>query len=350
VKYTWDPRVAFELASVPKAVGSQLKMAGVWHLRVLLWLCCVGQGTFDAAACAAACGTTPELCEEAVAFWAQQGVLTVEGNSTPAPASPMPVGRPEPIVEPVPDPKPPEQSAAMLSVPTVPVATGRPDRREVLQTRATDEAFAALLDMTAQKLGKVLSPADMSVYLYIYRDLKLPPEVILMIVGYAVKNGKTRLSYIEKTAINWAESGIVTMAAADKHLCHLEHCRTAWEAVCKIGRLEIARPTMAQKEAACRWIYEWKLPPEVIEEAMKYTEAKLGKPQIPYTDRLLERLHADGVTTVAAARAALEPKANKPAKKPAGRMKTATGRAPSFDLGNYEEMALRHRPQFSEEE
>ncbi len=349
MKYTWDERVAFDLAPVPKSVGNQLKLASVGQLRVLLWLCCVGQGDFNADACAAACGISPELCEEAVMFWAQRGVIAMDAPPplgkpalTSAPPSTHAVS-PSESCEPTP--------TAPISLPTVPSTAARPNRTQVLQARATDERFAFLLDTAAEKLGKMLSPADMAVYLYLYQDLKLPPEVILMIVGYAVKNGKARLSYIEKTAINWAESGIVTFAAADAHLCHLEHCRTAWETVCDIGKLTVPRPTMAQKEAACRWVYEWKLPNDVIETALRYTEEKLGKPQIPYTDRLLERLHAEGVTTAAAAKAALEPKAPaKPAKKSAGRMKTAKDRAPSFDLGNYEEMALRHRPRLPEEE
>ena len=347
MKYTWDTRVAFDLASVPKAVGHQLKLANEMQLRVLLWLCCVGQGEFDAAVCAKACGSSPALCEEAVAFWVQRGVVAVDASRDDAKPSPM--MDPTPMSEPIASPEPP--APIPVSIPQAPVVEARPDRGQVLQARATDEQFAFLLDTAAQKLGKMLSPADMAVYLYLYRDLKLPPEVILMIVGYAVKNGKARLSYIEKTAINWAESGIVTFAAADAHLCHLEHCRAAWETVCGIGKLTVPRPTMAQKEAACRWVYEWKMPAEVIEAALRYTEEKLGKHQIPYTNRLLERLYAEGVTTAAAAKEALEPKAaSKPIKKNAGRMKTANDRAPSFDLGNYEAMALRHRPQRPEED
>ncbi len=347
MKYTWDSRAAFDLASVPRAVGGQLKLANQGQLRVLLWLCCVGQGTFDAEACAAACGTSPDICEEAVQFWVQRGMITVQPYATvPPPAPAEPVASTKQSAAPAEEPP----AAPTVTLPVMPAASVRPGRQEVLAVRASDEQFAFLLDTAAAKLGKMLSPADMAVYLYIYRDLKLPPEVILLIIGYAVKNGKARLSYIEKTAIHWVEQGLTTFAAADAHLCHLERCQAAWATVCAIGKLEVARPTMAQKETACRWIYEWKLAPEVIETALRYTEEKLGKPQLSYTDKLLERLHAEGVTTAEAANKALEPAVPAPARKKAGRMKTAQGREPSFDLGNYEEMALRHRPRLPEEE
>ena len=105
MQYTWDARCAFELASLPKAAAAQMKLANALQLRVLIWLACVGQGRFDAAACAVACGETPEMCEEALHHWVQRGVVSVEGVASPtvtvtAPpaqtaATPPPVTLPE---------------------------------------------------------------------------------------------------------------------------------------------------------------------------------------------------------------------------------------------------------------
>lgn len=344
MQYTWDSRAAFEMAALPKAAAGHLKLASALHLRVLVWLCCVGQGRFEASACSVACGAAPELCEEALAYWVEQGLVVLEGMPPKALTATAPV---------LPASPPAEKEAPVsipVTLPQSPLPASRPDRQEVLHVTATDERFAFLLETAASKLGKMLSPADMAVYLYLYRDVAMPPEVILMIIGYAVKNGKARLSYIEKTALNWAEDGITTIAAADAHLCHLEHCAEAWERVCRIGNVTIDRPTVKQKETACRWVYEWQMPDEVIEAAVAYTVEKTGKLQIPYADRLLEKLHEDGVTTAAAAKEALIPKKATSKPKHAARMKTAKDRPPSFDLGEYEELALRHRPQLPTQE
>lgn len=329
MQYTWGASCAFDMASLPKAAAAQMKLASALQLRVLLWLACVGQGRFDASACAVACGGTPDLCEEALQYWAAQGLVSVQGGGAvaalpavscvTAPAQPVPVTLPE-----------------------TPAAVTRPSRTQVLEVQAGDERFAFLLETAAAKLGKVLSPADMSVYLYLYRDIGLPPEVILMVIGYAVKNGKAKLTYIEKTALGWADAGIKTIDAADKHLCYLERCETAFADLNARFSLGIERPTLSQKQAACRWIHEWELPHEVIETAVTYTVDKLGKFQASYIDRVLERLHGLGIRTADAARDELTVK--KAARKHSGRMKTATDRPPSFDLGQYEEMALRHRP------
>lgn len=331
MQYAWDARCAFELASLPKAAAAQMKLASALQLRVLIWLACIGQGRFDAAACAVACGGTPDVCEEALRYWAAQGLVTVEGVTAPTNAAVSCVAAVAAPATPVP-----------ATLPEVPAAVTRPSRTQVLDVQANDERFAFLLETAAAKLGKMLSPADMSVYLYLYRDIGLPPEVILMVIGYAVKNGKVTLSYIEKTALNWADAGIKTIDAADKHLCYLERCETAFADVNTWLSLSIERPTLSQKQAACRWIYEWEMPREVIETAVRYTLDKIGKFQASYTDRVLERLHGLDIRTAAAAKEELEHK--KAPKKHSGRMKTATDRPPSFDLGQYEEMALRHRP------
>ena len=335
MQYTWDARCAFELASLPKAAAAQMKLANALQLRVLIWLACVGQGRFDAAACAVACGETPEMCEEALHHWVQRGVVSVEGVASPT----------------VTVTAPPAQAAAApppVTLPEMPTAATRPSRSQVLEVQASDERFAFLLQTAEAKLGKSLSPADMAVYLYLYRDIGLPPEVIVMIIGYAVKNDKAKLSYIEKTALNWADAGIKTMDAADKHLCYLERCETAFAQLNERLSLGVARPTLSQKQAACRWVYDWALPSDVIETAVRYTIDKIGKFQASYTDRVLERLHALDITTVDAARAELEPK--KAAPKHSGRMKTADDRPPSFDLEQYEAMTMRHRPLAFEQE
>ncbi|MBQ3068471.1 MAG: DnaD domain protein [Clostridia bacterium] len=340
MQYTWSGACAFEMAAIPKAAAAKLKLAGPLQLRVLLWLSCAGQGQFDAARCAAACGGSPEACTEALRYWVAEGLVTVEADNVPTSLWVAP-----PKEEPTPAfvPSPTVKPSAPVLLPEAATASARPSRTEVLDVQARDERFAFLLHTASEKLGKVLSPADMAVYLHLYSGVGLPPEVILMIIGYAVKNGKARLSYIEKTALNWAEQGITTMDAADAHLCRLERAETAWKQVCEWTGSDALRPTLAQKEAASRWIHEWGFSRDIVVLAVTQTVEKTGKFQVSYTDRILERLHALGITTVEAAKQELTPQKATPKKRTA-RMKTAEDRAPSFDIGDYESLALRHRP------
>ena len=332
------------MAAIPKAAAQQLRLANAPQMKVLVWLACAGQGQFDAAVCAAACGVSPAVCEEAFAYWMQCGVIDAVAAvnvQTTAPAAVVPPTSVAPAQEP--------EKSDLPSAPTtlggITTPATYPSRTQVLQKKAEDPAFSALLETAAVKLGKILSPSDMSVFLYLYRELALPPEVILMVIGYAVQNGKGKMAYIEKTAIGWAEDGIVTFEAADAHLQKLEQCAQAWDKLCEWHELSVVRPTVAQKEIARRWIFEWQLPREVVDVIVDVTVEKTGKFQMAYADRIAERLHALGIISAAAAKEELTAE-KKPAKKAPSksRMKTATDRAPSYNISDYEKMVRRHRP------
>ena len=339
MQYSWSGTHAFETAAIPRAAGQKLRMASAQQMKVLLWLACAGQGQFDADACAAACGVSPTVCEECLQYWVQEGLVTVSGKGSTRAAVVAPSFG-EAVFTPT------EQPAA----PTIPVAgevlaPQRPTREEALRVKAADAAYSMLLDTAAAKLGKILSPSDLSVFLYLYREPQLPPEVILMVIGYAVQNGKGKMAYIEKTAIGWHEEGIRTFEAAESHIRHLEQCKDAWERLSEWLDLSAVRPTFAQKDTARRWIFEWALSREVIEEIIAATKEHTGKLQFAYADRLAERLHACGITTAAAAKEELSP-TKKPEKQKTSRarMKTATDRAPSYDIAEYEKLVKRHRP------
>ncbi len=342
LQYSWERPYAFDTAAIPKAAAEQLKLASAPQVKVLVWLACAGQGQFDAASCAAACGVSPAMCEEALRYWVQRGLLSVDELPVQT-VTPAPVPTPAPVV--VPTPTAEEKEAVVSTLGGAPSSAAYPSRTEVVQKKTEDAAFSVLLETAASKLGKILSPSDMSVFLYLYQNLSLPPEVILMVIGYAVQNGKGKMAYVEKTAIAWAEEGINTFDAADAHLRKLEQCAEAWDKLCEWQSPDIVRPTVAQKEAARRWIFEWQMPREVIEAAITYTVEKTGKFQMSYADRIVERLHALGITTADAAKAELTAE-KKPAKKTSSkaRMKTAKGRAPSYDMTEYEKMVRRHRP------
>ena len=350
LQYTWGKACQFDMAAIPKAAAQQLRLASAPQIKVLVWLACAGQGRFDAAVCAAACGVSPAVCEEAFAYWMQGGVIdatvctpaetATASESAPSPVPAIPVApAPEPN-EPTPTPTP-----AVGTLGGAPACAAYPSRAQAVQKKAEDAAFSALLETAAVKLGKILSPSDMSVFLYLYRELALPPEVILMVIGYAVQNGKGKMAYIEKTAIGWAEDGITTFEAADAHLQKLEQCAQAWDTLCEWHEPSVARPTVAQKEIARRWIIEWQFPREVVDVIVEVTVKKTGKFQMAYADRIAERLHALGITSAAAAREELTAE-KKPTKKAPSksRMKTATDRAPSYNIADYEKMVRRHRP------
>ncbi len=325
-------------AGIPRSVGKRLKLASPLALRVILWLSLVADGEFDPSACASACGASSEECEEALSFWTQGGALppllrAADTESAAAPVRRDPSPRtPAPSLEPAPS-KGEEKPAVPSFDPSVPIS-------RTLELRERDERFAYLLEAVGARLGRPLSPTDMGLYRYLYTDVGLPPEVILMGLEYAIRTGKaSHRSYLEKMFTGWAQDGITTIEKADEYLCRLEHEAQAIKRVQALCPW-MENPTVTQKEHAYLWLYEWRLPEEVIAAAGEFVRQKDVKNKSGYLHRVLERLHRDGVTTAEQAKNALQPPV-KAGKKPAGR---GAERAPSFDLERWETMVKTRRP------
>ena len=263
-QYLWVPAGMTRPVVLPGTVADELLTAATpEQLRVLVWLS--GHGlTMDAAACAAALGLSPEVCAACLQFWLEQGVLTT-ADHTPAPRTPAP--RPAPV---------------------------KPQLREVLAYQKRHPDFSALVETVSARLGKPLVHGDTATLLYLLDTVGLPAEVILMEVVYAVSIGKANMRYIEKIALDWADRELTTLETVDAHIRYEEACQQAGAQVEKW--LELPRPLNAtQRQLAEKWLNQWQVREDMLRLADAITRERTGKFSPAYTDRILERWHAEGV-------------------------------------------------------
>jgi len=332
---------------IPRAVVDQhIKMAGSAQLKVLLWFSAQGCGEFDPELCSSLIGLSPADCSDALSFWIETGVLIQNGGA----ADPVPVPpREQPVL---PAATPPTQPAAPASQPVLPSAQTakkfpltqrqqpvKPQLPEVLERRKACPEFADLLQTAETRLGKPVTPGDMETLLYLYDSIGMPAAVILMIIVYALSMKKNSMRYIEKIALDWAERGINTVAAAELHLCALERQRACWVHLSSLLELKKEHPSAAQMESARIWIDDWQLPDELIREAYTQGKAKTGQFQHNYMMRILDTWRAEGVKTAEDARAFSEPR-----KKPKGKPLLADSENSSLDTDEYEQMVQNYRP------
>lgn len=158
-----------------------------------------------------------------------------------------------------------------------------------------------------------------------------------MVIEYAVADGKAGMRYIEKVALDWADRGIDSIAAAEAHLCGLERRRQAWEQVRELLTLPQSG-TAAQKDMADRWISQWRMKDELICLARDMCVEKIGKVHCTYIDRILEHWHAEGVDTLDKAKAD-----SGRSGKTAGKAKSA-GKDTSLDMDAYMEQVMSRAP------
>ncbi len=341
MNYVWNSDYMWDTVTLPAAVGRYLKLASPLQLQVLLWMATAGRGQGDAKACAAALGgrVSEGDCADALRYWVSEGILQPQessGAAEPADRSRRPVLTAalasrgpanltlvSPSVAPQPRPVVPRPAAV------------KPQMGEVLERRQQSAEFSYLLEAASSRLGKPLSPGNMETLLYLYDSAGLPAEVILMVIAYAVGAGKGNMRYIEKTALDWAERGIDTIAAADEYLCRLARLDRAWAQVAEWFDLEDSRPTLGQKENAEKWLYQWQLPEGLIRLAYEQCLDKTGKFQSNYIDRVLEGWRLDGLDSPEKVLAQQKPKkAPSPAKEG------------GFDVNAFEQMVRAYTPKY----
>lgn len=320
----WNGEALGEVFVLPAAVVDRhIRLAGSAQLKVLLWLSRTGGGAFDADACGRAIGLSAADCTDALQYWVETGILVASGSpdsAAPAPAVPAP-----PQKEARPSRTEPVRAARPRAV--------KPQMPEVIARRENSGEFGYLLDTVSARFGRPLSPGDMETLLYLYDGAGLPAEVILMVVAYAAAEVKLNIRYIEKVALDWADKGIVTIAAAEEHLCRLEHRRDAWarvQSLCELAKTA----TAGAMEAAAKWLYDWRVDEGLVRLAYDRCVEKTGKFQYKYMDRILEGWHLDGVDTPEKALAG----------EAAAKKKTKAGKDTSMDLDAYENMVMQYVP------
>ena len=339
--YRWNSDCLNSILALPSAVvDSHIRLAGSAQLKVLLWLARRGDGAFDAAACGQAIGLSAADCSDALQYWLESGVLERSGEE-PRKASPA-----VSAASPAPTPPSPVPTSPKPAAPVARPQAVKPQMREVIARQKESPEFDYLLQTASARLGRPISHGDMETLLYLYETAGLPAEVILMIIVYAVQMDKGNMRYIERMALDWADRGINTIAAAEEHLCRQERRRNAWERLAALLGLS-QRPTSAQLDAAEQWLCEWQMDEGLIRMAFDQCMERTGKFQSNYMARILEHWRLDGVKTPEQAEAARAPR---PPQKAAGRPLPSEQGGTSLDLDEYGEMIQHYRPIYRKQE
>ncbi|MCL2874423.1 MAG: DnaD domain protein [Defluviitaleaceae bacterium] len=181
-----------------------------------------------------------------------------------------------------------QRSAIIEKRPTYP-----PEEIEIYQKESSE---IKLLFLEAEKsLGKLLSSNDLSMIFSFYDWLRLPVDVIIMLLDYSTRNGHTSMRYIEKVAIDWSEKGIMSVEQANELI---QSFNSNYRQILTALGLGGKSPAPAQIKYMDKWIYEYKMPLDVILEACDATVLEASKPTIKYANAIIENWHKIGVKTV----------------------------------------------------
>lgn len=164
------------------------------------------------------------------------------------------------------------------------------------------EEIKYLFKLATDKFGVVKNSNDSNILYSFYDWLRLPIEVIIMLLEYCSSNDKCNMRYIEKVAIDWADKGIDSTQRAEEHLKKLEQKNSKLNIIKNAYGIIDRLFTQAELSYIEQWINEYKFDIETIKLACENTIMNTGKATIKYTHSILEDWHNKKIKTVTQAK------------------------------------------------
>lgn len=168
---------------------------------------------------------------------------------------------------------------------------------EVNAVATANKQISGLFYQAETILNKVLTASDMEMLFSFHDWLGLPPEVIMMLLSYAAKRGKTTKRYLETVAIDWADKGIDTFDAAEEYVSELEAADSAEREICGILGIYNRALTVTEKKYIKLWTRDMQVKPELISLAYDRTVGATGKLSYGYMNKILENWQQKGCQT-----------------------------------------------------
>lgn len=272
--------------AVPDAVVDSLKLANGKSVKVLLYILKNKIRDVDLAAVADKTGVTDEDVEDALSFWQQVGVIYADG--TKAPESPQVRTQPAPDtvsahVPSISDARAKEKATKMLSP------------AEIAEIAQKSEEVAFLFTASEATLGKVLTYTEQRTLLWLHQYYGTTPDILMMIMDFAVSHNKATIGFIEKVATSWHEKGVRTHEEAEREIRQLTNYYSLSGQI--TAKLELNRSlTPTERKYVNSWA-EKNITIDLIVYAYEKTIDTIGKVKFSYMNTILLDWYSKGYAT-----------------------------------------------------
>ena len=181
-------------------------------------------------------------------------------------------------------------------------------RGSIAAAMETEPVFQSLCREMEGRLGRIFSDNDLKCLYTMYDYLALPPEVILLLTGWAVRRERRqknnpaaspRMPQIQKEAFRWKRLGVDTPERAEDYLRRQELVdEREWEILSAVGVTDRRPAVEREREYIAAWV-ELGLSGELIRLAYERTVYKKGAMNWPYMNKILRSWHEAGYQTPA---------------------------------------------------
>ena len=171
-----------------------------------------------------------------------------------------------------------------------------------------EPVFQGLCREMEGRLGRMFNDSDLKSLYTMYDYLALPPEVILLLTGWALRRERRqknnpaaspRMPQIQKEAFRWKRLGVDTLERAEDYLRRQEQVDgREWDILSAVGVTDRRPAVEREREYIAAWV-ELGLSDELIRLAYERTVYKKGAMNWPYMNKILQSWHEAGYRTPA---------------------------------------------------
>jgi DnaD/phage-associated family protein len=157
--------------------------------------------------------------------------------------------------------------------------------------------FKNLVSFAEGRLEKVLNTSELA-KLYSFLDyLKLPADVVMLVMEDCCSQGKKSLRYLSKVLLSLADEEINTYEKAEAYFLAKKE-RAGYERYVRnlfgIGDRKLSH---AEAECIAAWKEKFSFGEEMLDAAYEKTVAAAKNPTIKYMHKILESWHSAGIAT-----------------------------------------------------
>ena len=286
------------LLVLPQEVLGKLEEAGEAELKILLHLAELlknGEAEEEALCAALAEHFSSAEILSALAFWRGCGILKT-GERKKKTARALPASVPAvPAVEPAPEApaEKREERRVVIDADEAPFYTAA----DLARAAEKQPEFKALAEFAEARLEKVLNASELA-RLYSFLDyLKMPAEVVMLVMEDCVFHGKKSLRYITRVLTNLQDEGIDTYEAVEAHFARRDERNVYAAHVRRLFGLGERKLTRGEEEMLDTWRITFGYGEDMLDAAYERTVASAKNPSMKYMHRILESWHSQGITT-----------------------------------------------------
>lgn len=259
--------------AVPDIVADSLKLANGKAVKVLLYILKNKICDIDYAATASALGMNSEDVEDAMSFWQQVGVVYADG-SKPAETVKQPVAA-----------APANKNIEISPERAKEKATKMLSPAEIAELIENNEEIRFLINAAEATLRKVLTYTEQRTIVWLYEYYGIAPDILMMIMDFAVSQNKATIGFIEKMAATWHDNGITTHEQAEREIRQLNNFYSLSGQIS--AKLELNRALTPTER---KFVNEWaakSISIDLIVLAYERTIDSIGKVKFSYMNSIL---------------------------------------------------------------